>query len=119
MSLIPMRSSSTNKYFRKTPFILVWMTGKYVFLSFNRTPYDRYFYLLLSQNNQVIFVLFSTNISESITTTLLFPYFHQILFLVLMLLRIKHSYFTESGTHPKQPNVIIQNKFSDFPYLVT
>ncbi|KAL5732791.1 hypothetical protein ACOSQ2_032483 [Xanthoceras sorbifolium] len=41
-------------FFRKTPFILVWMAGRPIFLGFNRTPYERCFYLLLSKNNQVI-----------------------------------------------------------------
>nr|VDD65743.1 unnamed protein product [Brassica oleracea] len=40
--------------FWKTPFILVWMAGRPIFLGFNRTPYERSFYLLLSKNNQVI-----------------------------------------------------------------
>uniref|UniRef100_A0A8S0YB46 NADH-plastoquinone oxidoreductase subunit 2 n=1 Tax=Spirodela intermedia TaxID=51605 RepID=A0A8S0YB46_SPIIN len=40
--------------FRKTPSILVWMAGRPLFLGFNRTPYERCFYLLLSKNNQVI-----------------------------------------------------------------
>nr|VDD65928.1 unnamed protein product [Brassica oleracea] len=54
MSLIPRRSSSTSRFFWKTPFILVWMAGRPIFLGFNRTPYERSFYLLLSKNNQVI-----------------------------------------------------------------
>ena len=54
MSLISRRSSSTSRFFRKTPFILVWMAGRPIFLGFNRTPYERCFYLLLSKNNQVI-----------------------------------------------------------------
>ena len=54
MSLIPRRSSSTSRFFRKTLFILVWMAGRPIFLGFNRTPYKRCFYLLLSKNNQVI-----------------------------------------------------------------
>ncbi|RYR47793.1 hypothetical protein Ahy_A07g033759 [Arachis hypogaea] len=32
----------------------VWMAGRPIFLGFNRTPYERCFYLLLSKNNQVI-----------------------------------------------------------------
>ncbi|CAL9120666.1 unnamed protein product [Musa textilis] len=54
LSLIPRRSSSTSRFFRKTPSILVWMVGRPIFLGFNRTPYERCFYLLLSKNNQVI-----------------------------------------------------------------
>ena len=54
MSLNPRRSSSTSRFFWKTPFILVWMAGWPIFLSFNRTPYKRFFYILLSKNNQVI-----------------------------------------------------------------
>ncbi|CAL9126390.1 unnamed protein product [Musa textilis] len=41
-------------FFWKTPSILVWMAGRPIFLGFNRTPYKRCFYLLLSKNNQVI-----------------------------------------------------------------
>ncbi|KAL4274291.1 hypothetical protein AHAS_AhasUnG0007700 [Arachis hypogaea] len=41
-------------FFRETSFILVWMAGRPIFLGFNRTPYERCFYLLLSKNNQVI-----------------------------------------------------------------
>nr|UXX50130.1 NADH-plastoquinone oxidoreductase subunit 2 [Champereia manillana var. longistaminea]UXX50139.1 NADH-plastoquinone oxidoreductase subunit 2 [Champereia manillana var. longistaminea] len=54
LSLIPRRSSSTSRFFRKTSFILVWMAGRPIFLGFNRTLYERCFYLLLSKNNQVI-----------------------------------------------------------------
>nr|WIW41562.1 NADH dehydrogenase subunit 2 [Helleborus thibetanus]WIW41563.1 NADH dehydrogenase subunit 2 [Helleborus thibetanus] len=54
VSLIPRRSSSTSRFFRKTLSILVWMAGRPIFLGFNRTPYERCFYLLLSKNNQVI-----------------------------------------------------------------
>ena len=54
MSLIARRSSSTSRFFRKTLFILVWMAGRPIFIGFNRTPYKRCFYLLLSKNNQVI-----------------------------------------------------------------
>nr|YP_009132897.1 NADH dehydrogenase subunit 2 [Quercus spinosa]AKA67024.1 NADH dehydrogenase subunit 2 [Quercus spinosa] len=54
MSLILRRSSSTSRFFRKTSFILVWMAGRSIFLGFNRTPYERCFYLLLSKDNQVI-----------------------------------------------------------------
>ena len=54
MSLIPRRSSSASRFFQKTPFILVWMAGRPIFLGFDRTPYERSFYLLLSKNNQVI-----------------------------------------------------------------
>nr|YP_010039931.1 NADH-plastoquinone oxidoreductase subunit 2 [Mucuna pruriens]QOY46406.1 NADH-plastoquinone oxidoreductase subunit 2 [Mucuna pruriens] len=54
MSLILRRSSSTIRFFRKTSFILVWMAGRLIFLSFNRTPYECCFYLLLFKNNQVI-----------------------------------------------------------------
>nr|QOW06939.1 NADH dehydrogenase subunit 2 [Daphne genkwa] len=42
-------------FFRKTAFILVWMAGRPLFLGFNRTPYERCFYLLLFKNNQVIY----------------------------------------------------------------
>ncbi|KAJ0791582.1 putative NADH:quinone oxidoreductase/Mrp antiporter, membrane subunit [Helianthus annuus] len=41
-------------FFWKTLFILVWMAGRPIFIGFNRTPYKRCFYLLLSKNNQVI-----------------------------------------------------------------
>ncbi|KAL2937467.1 NAD(P)H-quinone oxidoreductase subunit 2 B chloroplastic [Bienertia sinuspersici] len=54
MPLIPRRSSSTSMFFQKTLFILVWMASRPIFLGFNRTPYERSFYLLLSKNNQVI-----------------------------------------------------------------
>ncbi|MFQ6637157.1 hypothetical protein Gotur_013784 [Gossypium turneri] len=40
MSLISRRSSSTSSFFRKTPYILVWMAGRLIFLGFNRTPYE-------------------------------------------------------------------------------
>ncbi|KAL2934210.1 NAD(P)H-quinone oxidoreductase subunit 2 B chloroplastic [Bienertia sinuspersici] len=51
MPLIPRRSSSTSRFFRKTLFILLWMASRPIFLGFNRTPYERSFYLLLSKNN--------------------------------------------------------------------
>ncbi|MFQ6668469.1 hypothetical protein Gotur_034107, partial [Gossypium turneri] len=35
MSLIFRRSSSTSSFFRKTPFILVWMADRPIFLGFN------------------------------------------------------------------------------------
>ncbi|DAD49567.1 TPA_asm: hypothetical protein HUJ06_031776 [Nelumbo nucifera] len=63
MSLIPRRSSSTIRFFRKTPSILVWMAGRPIFLGFNRTPYERcvsiYYYLkiiklLMTGRNQEI-----------------------------------------------------------------
>jgi hypothetical protein len=54
MSLIPRRPSSTSRFLRKTLSILVWMASRPIFLSFNRTPYEHSFYLLLSKNNQVI-----------------------------------------------------------------
>src|SRR6266498_4039355 len=54
MSLIPRRPSSTSGFLRKTLSILVWMASRPIFLGFNRTPYERSFYLLLSKNNQVI-----------------------------------------------------------------
>lgn len=40
--------------FLKTPFILLWIASRPIFLGFNRTPYDCCFYLLLSKNNQVV-----------------------------------------------------------------
>ena len=39
---------------RKTLSILVWMASRRIFLGFNRTTYERYFYLLLSKNSQII-----------------------------------------------------------------
>ena len=45
---------STSRFLRKTLSILVWMASRPIFLGFNRTPYERSFYLLLSKNNQVI-----------------------------------------------------------------
>uniref|UniRef100_A0A8R7UBS8 NADH:quinone oxidoreductase/Mrp antiporter transmembrane domain-containing protein n=1 Tax=Triticum urartu TaxID=4572 RepID=A0A8R7UBS8_TRIUA len=54
MSIIPRRPSSTSRFLRKTLSILVWMASRPIFLGFNRTPYERSFYLLLSKNNQVI-----------------------------------------------------------------
>ncbi|MFQ6652147.1 hypothetical protein Gotur_024145, partial [Gossypium turneri] len=35
ISLISGRSSSTSMFFRKTPFILVWMASRPIFLGFN------------------------------------------------------------------------------------
>jgi NAD(P)H-quinone oxidoreductase subunit 2 len=33
LSLIPRRSSSTSRFFRKTPFILAWMDGRQTYIS--------------------------------------------------------------------------------------
>jgi NAD(P)H-quinone oxidoreductase subunit 2 len=54
LSLIPRRPSSASRFLQKTLSILAWMASKPIFLSFNRTPYENSFYLLLSKNNQVI-----------------------------------------------------------------
>jgi hypothetical protein len=54
MSLISTGPSSTSRFLQKTLSILVWMASRPIFLGFNRTPYERSFYLLLSKNNQVI-----------------------------------------------------------------
>jgi len=40
-------------FFWIASFILVWMAGRSIFLGFNRSPYQRFFYLLLSKYNQV------------------------------------------------------------------
>ncbi|KAL4184804.1 hypothetical protein AMTRI_Chr10g2930 [Amborella trichopoda] len=57
MSPIPMRYSSISRFFQKTPSIMVWMASEPIFLGFDKTPYERCFYLLLSKKTIKLFMI--------------------------------------------------------------